>query len=111
MKYFVFLFAVMMSVVSVPSHSANIAQTLCEYVAVDDKKRMRSFLKTNKLKIRSIFKGVQCNNQDLLSFADNKGSTNVGAFIIGKLPKKIVSTHAGNIKNATLQSAISKRLG
>lgn len=37
--------------------SASVAQNLCEYVAADDKKRMRSFLKTNKLKVRSVFKG------------------------------------------------------
>ena len=65
MKYVVFLFVVMVSVMSAPVQ-ANVAQALCEYVAVDDKKRLRSFLKTNKLKIRSIFKGVQCNNMNLL---------------------------------------------
>ena len=110
MKYVVFLFVVMVSVMSAPVQ-ANVAQALCEYVAVDDKKRLRSFLKTNKLKIRSIFKGVQCNNMNLLQFADTQGSMQVGSFIIGKLPKSVVSTHADAITKEPLKQAVAKRLG
>jgi hypothetical protein len=40
------------SVVSTPqAQASNIAQSICEYIAADDKKRMRSFLKTNKLRV------------------------------------------------------------
>ena len=61
----------MTSIISAPkAHAADIAQSVCEYVAADDKKRMRSFLKSNKLKIRNIFDGIQCNGQNLLEFAD-----------------------------------------
>ena len=56
----------MTSIVSAPkAQAADIAQSVCEYVAADDKKRMRSFLKTNKLKIRNIFSGIQCNGKNL----------------------------------------------
>ena len=80
------------SVVSTPkAQAANIAQSICEYVAADDKKRMRSFLKTNKLKIRRIFDGIQCNGQNLLEFASTSGSVETGSLMIGKLPKKVVS--------------------
>ena len=68
------------------AQAANIAQSLCEYVAADDKKRMRSFLKSNKLKIRSVFKGIQCNGQNLLEFAAASGSINTGSLMISKLP-------------------------
>jgi len=80
------------SVVTAPKvQAANIAQSVCEYVAADNKKRMRSFLKSNKLKIRNIFKGIQCNGQNLLQFAASKGSVKTGTLMINKLPKKTVS--------------------
>ena len=82
------------SVVSAPkAEAANIAQSLCEYVAADDKKRMRSFLKANKLKIRSIFAGIQCNGKNLLVFAADRGSEQTGSLMISKLPKKVVSAN------------------
>lgn len=82
------------SVVTTPqAQAANIAQSVCEYVAADDKKRMRSFLKTNKLKIRNIFDGIQCNGQNLLEFAATRGSVDTGSLMISKLPKKVVSAN------------------
>ena len=67
-----------------------IAQSVCEYVAADDKKRMRSFLKSNKLKIRSIFGGIQCNGKNLLEFAAANDSVKTGSMIIKKLSKKVI---------------------
>ncbi len=101
------------SVVSIPQASAaNIAQSVCEYVAADDKKRMRSFLKTNKLKIRSIFDGIQCNGKNLLEFASTKGSVKTGSLMISKLPKKVVSANLALIQNGSqpLIDAANKRV-
>jgi hypothetical protein len=82
------------SVVSTPQAQAtNIAQSICEYVAADDKKRMRSFLKMNKLKIRRIFDGIECNGQNLLEFASTSGSVETGSLMISKLPKSVVSAN------------------
>jgi hypothetical protein len=82
------------SIVSTPqAQAANIAQSICEYIATDDKKRMRSFLKTNKLKIRRIFDGIQCNGKNLLEFASNQGSVKTGSLMISKLPKRVVSAN------------------
>ncbi len=87
------------TVVAVPKvQAANIAQSVCEYVAADNKRRMRSFLKSNKLKIRNIFKGIQCNGQNLLQFAASKGSIKTGTLMINKLPKKTVSANLALIK-------------
>jgi len=87
------------SVVTAPKvQAANIAQSVCEYVAADNKKRMRSFLKSNKLKIRNIFKGIQCNGQNLLEFAAANGSVKTGELMISKLPKKTVSENLALIK-------------
>ncbi len=101
------------SVVAAPSASAsNVAQSVCDYVAADDKKRMRSFLKSNKLKIRSIFKGVQCNGKNLLEFASYKGSVKTGSLMISKLPKKVVSANLTLLQSGTkeLVDAANRRV-
>jgi hypothetical protein len=72
------------------SSAGNLAQNLCEYVAADDKKRFRSRLKTERIKIRSIFSEVRCNGKNLLLFAATSKAENVGEMIIKKLPKKIL---------------------
>ncbi|MEW6992093.1 DUF3718 domain-containing protein [Colwelliaceae bacterium 6441] len=90
------------SIVTAPKAEAtNIAKSLCDYVAADDKKRMRSFLKSNKLKIRSVFKSIQCNGKNLLVFAADRGSVDTGSLIISKLPKKIVSANLALLQNGS----------
>ncbi|WP_448550101.1 DUF3718 domain-containing protein [Thalassotalea fusca] len=89
------------SVYTPKAEASNIAQSVCEYVAADDKKRMRTFLKTNKLKIRKIFKSIQCNGQNLLEFASARGSNETGTLIIGKLPKKVVSENLALIQSGS----------
>jgi hypothetical protein len=100
------------SVVTTPqAQAANIAQSICEYVAADDKKRMRSFLKTNKIKIRSVFSGIQCNGKNLLEFAATAGSVKTGSMIISKLPKKTVSANLAVINGSQpLIDAANKRV-
>jgi hypothetical protein len=85
---------ILTSAVTTPkAQAADIATSICQYVASDDKKRMRSFLKTNKLKIRRIFGGIQCNGKNLLEFASTSGSVKTGSLMISKLPKKVVSAN------------------
>mgnify|MGYP003959548111 FL=1 len=101
------------TVVTTPqAQAANIAQSVCEYVAADDKKRMRSFLKTNKLKIRSIFKGIQCNGKNLLVFAAAQGSVETGSMMISRLPKKVVSANLDLLQSGSqpLLEAANKRV-
>ncbi|WP_448566689.1 DUF3718 domain-containing protein [Thalassotalea ganghwensis] len=90
------------SMVTAPqAKAANIAQSICEYVAADDKKRMRSFLKTNRLKIRKIFDDIQCNGKNLLEFAAVAGAVETGSMIISKLPKKVVSENLALIQSGS----------
>ncbi|WP_245560674.1 DUF3718 domain-containing protein [Colwellia piezophila] len=87
-------FLILASAVTTPkAQAADIATSICQYVATDDKKRMRSFLKTNKLKIRRIFNGIKCNGKNLLEFASTSGSVKTGSLMISKLPKKVVSAN------------------
>lgn len=95
------------------AQAANVAQSVCEYVAADDKKRMRSFLKSNKLKIRSIFDGIQCNGQNLLEFAAAKDSVKIGSMMIKKLSKKVVTANLASIQTGSqpLIDAANARVG
>lgn len=105
------LFSVSSSVSFTPvANASNVAQTLCEYVSADDKKRLRSYLKTNKLKIRQIFDGVQCNGQNLLSFASSKNAVKTGTLMINKLPKAKVSKVLASISSTELNAAAQKRI-
>jgi hypothetical protein len=101
----------LMSVSFTPVASAsNIAQSVCEYVSADDKKRLRSFLKTNKLKIRNLFDGVQCNGQNLLEFASSSNAVKAGSMMISKLPKATVASVMSTISSDPLSAAAEKRV-
>jgi hypothetical protein len=93
--------------------AAGHGQSLCEYVAADDKKRLRSYLKSNRLKIRKVFKGVLCNGKNLLLFAADQKSIKTGAMIISKLPKKIVTQNLDSLQSGPqeLLDAATKRTG
>lgn len=92
------------------SNATSFAQSMCEYVSVDDKKRLRSFLKSNKLKIRNVFDGVQCNGQNLLAFASDKNAVKTGTLMINKLPKKVVAKNLTTISSAALVEVANKRV-
>jgi hypothetical protein len=64
---------------------------ICEYVSINDKKRLRKYLKSNKVKMRTIFGNIQCNSKNLLVFAAASNALDVGEYIIGKLPVKVVT--------------------
>ncbi len=86
------------ALVIAPSAQAdNLSLRICEYVQANDKNRLRSFLKQNKLKLRNIYSGLECNGDNLLIFAAKSKALEVGEFIIGKLPAKKVKTEIDNI--------------
>ncbi len=92
--------------------SDNKSLRICEYVSVNDNKRLRKFLKQNKLKIRTVFKNIKCNGQNLLVFAANSNSLDVGEFIIKKISKKTVAANVEAItaKSAHLAAIANKRI-
>lgn len=102
---------VLVSLVQAPEAKAsNIAQNMCDYVAANDKNRMRSFLKTNRMKIRSIFSGIQCNGKNLVAFASDANANETGEFIINKLPKNDVQEILATITSPGLKAAAEKRI-
>lgn len=85
---------------------------ICEYVQANDKQRLRKFLKTQKLNIRSIYKDLRCNQDNLLIFAAKAKALDVGDFIIGKLPSKEVAMEIEGITahSPHLAAMASKRV-
>ncbi len=75
---------------------------ICEYISINDKKRLRKILKTNKVKVRAIFDTIGCNDQNILEFAATSNALDVGEYLIGKLPVKTVKA---NLDAVTKSSA------
>ncbi|MBU2871196.1 DUF3718 domain-containing protein [Colwellia sp. E2M01] len=80
------------------SASDNLSLRICEYVQANDKARLRSFLKQNKLKIRNIYSELRCNGDNILIFSAKSNALEVGEFIIGKLPSKDVKIEIDNLE-------------
>jgi hypothetical protein len=75
----------------------NMSLRICEYIAANDKNRLRSYMKQNKLKIRTLFKSIKCNGQNLMVFAASNKALEAGEFLIGKVPAKEVAKHIEEI--------------
>ena len=66
----------------------QVIKSLCEYVAANDKSRLRKKLKESRLKLRNLFADVQCNGQNMIRFAMSRKADEVGTFITKKIPAK-----------------------
>ena len=71
MKTIIFLSLIFSSITWVSEVHAEDSFTLraCEYILANDKRRLRAFLKSRHLKIRSVFDTLKCNHQNMLVFA------------------------------------------
>ena len=79
----------------------QLAETICGYIEVDNKSRLRKVLKENKVRIRNIHDSVFCDGQNMLRFAVSSSANAVGGFIVSKLPVKALAAPAADGK--TLQ--------
>lgn len=82
---------------------------VCEYVQANDKSRLRTLLKQNKIKLRKIYSNFQCNNDSLLVFAAKSDALKVGEFIIGKLPSKAVKDEISELDKYSAHLATAAR--
>ncbi|WP_448550343.1 DUF3718 domain-containing protein [Thalassotalea fusca] len=97
----------------IESKAFNLSQTICEYIAADDKKRLRKLQKTNKFKLRNVFKDIRCNDDNILIFAAKQNANDVGELLIKKLPKSILIENMGELEShsAILAEIAKKRSG
>lgn len=71
---------------SKPAQADDLLASICNFVQADDKGRLRKKLKTAKVKLRNIYDGVTCNGLNLLQFAMKSNASNVGTYIVKRLP-------------------------
>ncbi|SFB80126.1 DUF3718 domain-containing protein [Pseudoalteromonas denitrificans] len=71
----------------------QLAASLCDYVASDDKNRLRKKIKETRVKLRNVFSGITCAGNNLLRHAIVNNANGAGKFIVKKLPKSLL---AGN---------------
>ncbi|MDP4536085.1 DUF3718 domain-containing protein [Alkalimonas collagenimarina] len=64
----------------------QLAASMCDYVAADDRNRFRKVLSDYRLRLRNIYDGVICNGESLVRHAFRSGANDVGEFIIRQLP-------------------------
>ncbi|MCF6435428.1 DUF3718 domain-containing protein [Pseudoalteromonas sp. MMG022] len=72
----------------------QLAVSLCEYVAADDKSALRKKLKSSRVKIRNVFDAIQCNGNNLLRHAIASNAADTGEFIVKNLPKSVLEDGA-----------------
>ena len=72
----------------------QLAVSICEYIAADDKNRLRSKLKSSRVKIRNIYDAVQCNGNNLLRHAIASNAADAGEYVVKNLSKSSLSDGA-----------------
>ena len=70
----------------------QLAASMCDYVAADDKNRLRKVLSDYRLRLRNIYDGVVCNGESLVRHAFKSNAADVGEFIVKQLPGSAVSS-------------------
>ncbi len=89
-KFFIVYFVIAYTLMPSTAHAFNISLNICEYIAADDKKRLRKLLKQNRLKLRKLFSDIKCNADNLLIFAAKRKSMDIGELLVKKLPKGVL---------------------
>ena len=116
------LVTVALSTSLVVSKSANAADPLvvsiCNFVAADDKNRLRKKLRNSKVKLRNIYDGIACDGMTLLQFAMKKNSNNVGKYIVKRLPsgklakgRDLKWADENGFADSDITAAIKERIG
>jgi hypothetical protein len=65
----------------------QLAVSICEYIAADDKNRLRSKLKSSRVKIRNVYEAIQCNGNNLVRHAIASNAVDAGEFVVKNLSK------------------------
>ncbi|MBU2114707.1 MAG: DUF3718 domain-containing protein [Gammaproteobacteria bacterium] len=84
---------VTLTLVAAPAAVADdqLAASMCDYVAADDKNRLRKVLSDYRLRLRNIYDGVVCNGESLIRHAFKSNANDVGEFIVKQLPGSSVA--------------------
>ena len=68
------------------SADEQIAQSLCSYVAANDKNSIRKTLSDNRMRIKNVYDGIHCDGLPLIRFAIKHNAADAAEFIVKQLP-------------------------
>ncbi len=71
---------------------AQLAQTICAYVAADNRNQLRKTLSDNRLRLSSVYDGIVCDGLPLVRFAIQNKASDTAEFIIKQLPGSQVAS-------------------
>ena len=100
MKFkFVALIAIAAAQFVAPTASANdqMVQSICAYVADNNKNDLRKTLSDNRLRLSNVYGGINCDGLTLVRFAIKSGANDTADFIIKQLPSSAVAA-SGDIE-------------
>ena len=103
--YYIVFFVLTYTLLPTPSYAFNISKNICEYIAVDDKKRLRKLLKQNRLKLRKLITYISCNADNMLIFAAKRKTNKVGGLLVKKLPKEVLKEHLAETESLSPEIA------
>lgn len=69
----------------------QIGQSLCSYVAANDKNSIRKTMSDNRLRIKNVYDGIKCDGLPLIRFAIKNNAADAAEFIVKQLPGSQVS--------------------
>ena len=105
--------------VSKSVHAADpLVVSICNFVAADDKNRLRKKLRSSKVKLRNIYDGITCDGMSLLQFAMKRNAVNVGEYIVKRLPSGKLAkgldlkwADENGFSDSAITTAIKERIG
>lgn len=96
----------------------GLAAAMCDYVAANDKSRLRKKLKESRAKLRNIYDAVKCNGNNLIRHAISNNANEVGEFIVKKIPASVLASsgdtdwaNANGFSGSPILAAIAARSG
>jgi hypothetical protein len=75
----------------------QIAQSICSYIAANDKNSLRKTLSDSKIRIKNVYDGVSCDGLPMVRFAIKHNAAETGEFIVKQLPSSQVAS-SGDIE-------------
>ena len=72
----------------------QIAQSICSYIAANDKNSLRKTLSDSKIRIKNVYDGVSCDGLPMVRFAIKHNAAETGEFIVKQLPSSQVKNRS-----------------
>ncbi|MCF4009800.1 DUF3718 domain-containing protein [Rheinheimera sp. UJ63] len=70
----------------------QLAQSICSYVAADNRNQLRKTLSDNRLRLSNVYEGIVCDGLPMVRFAIKNNANDTAEFIIKQLPSSIVAS-------------------